>query len=170
MNRGYTYDEYRGLVELARSRVPGLAMTTDLMVGFPSESGADHEATLRAVRDIRFESAFMFKYSPRPGTRAATLQDDVPDAEKTRRLQEVIEAENSVIDACKQSLVGEELEILVEGASKREEGSLTGRTRKNWLAKLPGKGVRRGEVVVARVRDVSRWMITCDDVLRKVGA
>ena len=81
-----------------------------------------------------------------------------------------MDAENDVIDSCKQALAGEEVEILLEGASKREEGYLTGRTRKNWLAKLPEKGVRRGEVVVARVTDVSRWMITCDEVLRKVGA
>jgi len=170
MNRGYTYGRYRETVELARSRVPGLAVTTDLMVGFPSEDDADHEATLQAVRELKFESAFMFRYSPRPGTRASDLEDDVPDDEKTRRLEEVMEAENRVIDACKRALAGQEVEILVEGASKREEGYLTGRTRKNWLAKLPEKGVEEGEVVVARVKGVSRWMITCDEVLRKVGA
>jgi tRNA-2-methylthio-N6-dimethylallyladenosine synthase len=169
MNRGYTYGQYRDTVELARSRVPGLALTTDLMVGFPSETRADHEATLQAIGDIAFESAFTFKYSARPGTRASKLEDDVPDTEKTRRLQEILGIQNRMIDACKQSLAGQEVEILVEGASKREEGYLTGRTRKNWLAKLPAKGVRKGEVVVARVTGVSRWMITCDKVLLKGG-
>ena len=170
MNRGYTYAEYRDKVALARSRVPGISVTTDLMVGFPSEDDADHQATLDAVRDLRFESAFTFNYSPRPGTRAAKLEDDVPDSEKSRRLQEILEIENLVIDSCKEALAGEEVEILVEGVSKREPGYMTGRTRKNWLAKLPGKGVRKGEVVVARVTGVSRWMITCDEFLRKVGA
>jgi len=170
MNRGYTYAQYRDKVKLARARLPGLSVTTDLMVGFPSEDDADHQATLEAVRELKFESAFTFNYSPRPGTRASKLEDDVPDPDKSRRLQEILEIENGVIDACKGALAGEEVEILVEGASKREAGYMTGRTRKNWLAKLPEKGVRKGEVVVARVTGVSRWMITCDEVLRKVGA
>ncbi|MGD8627922.1 MAG: tRNA (N6-isopentenyl adenosine(37)-C2)-methylthiotransferase MiaB [bacterium] len=170
MNRGYTYAGYRDKVALARSRVPGISVTTDLMVGFPSEDDADHQATLEAVRELRFESAFTFNYSPRPGTRASKLKDDVPDSEKSRRLQEILEIENGVIDSCKGALDGEEVEILVEAESKREPGYMTGRTRKNWLAKLPGKGVRRGEVVAARVTGVSRWMITCDEYSRKVGA
>jgi tRNA-2-methylthio-N6-dimethylallyladenosine synthase len=170
MNRGYTYAEYRDKVALARARVPGIAVTTDLMVGFPSEDDADHEATLKAVRELKFESAFTFNYSPRPGTRAAKLEDDIPDSEKSRRLQEILEIENEVIDSCKGALAGREVEILLEAESKRERGYMTGRTRKNWLAKLPGKGVRRGEVVVARVAGVSRWMITCDEYSRKMGA
>jgi len=170
MNRGYTYSQYRDKVNLARARVPGISITTDLMVGFPSEDDADHQATLEAVQELRFESAFTFNYSPRPGTRASKLEDDVPDPDKSRRLQEILEIENGVIDSCKGALAGEEVEILVEGQSKREAGYMTGRTRKNWLAKLPEKGVRKGEVVVARVTGISRWMITCDEVLRKVGA
>jgi tRNA-2-methylthio-N6-dimethylallyladenosine synthase len=140
------------------------------MVGFPSEDDADHQATLEAVRDLRFESAFTFNYSPRPGTRAAELEDDVPGEVKSRRLQEILEIQNRVIDSCKGNLAGKEVEILVEAVSKREAGHLTGRTRKNWLAKLPEKGVRKGEVVVARVTGVSRWMITCSEYSRKVGA
>ena len=170
MNRGYTLAQYRDKVKLARARVPDLAVTTDLMVGFPSEDDADHQATLEAIRELKFESAFTFNYSPRPGTRASKLEDDVPDQDKSRRLQEILDIENGVIDACKEAIAGKEVEILVEGRSKREAGYVTGRTRKNWLAKLPEKGVRKGEVVVARVTGVSRWMITCDEYSRKVGA
>jgi tRNA-2-methylthio-N6-dimethylallyladenosine synthase len=170
MNRGYSYGDYRRIVNLARSAIPGIAITTDIMVGFPGETRSDHEATLRAMEEIAFESAFMFKYSAREGTHAAGLTDDVEEAEKVARLGQVIELENSIIDTKKQALLGKEVEILVEGESRRESGFLIGRTRKNWLAKLPQKGVSKGEVVVAEVTGVTRWMISCDGSVRKAGA
>jgi tRNA-2-methylthio-N6-dimethylallyladenosine synthase len=169
MNRGYTCDDYKRLAETAREAVPGLALSTDLMVGFPSESLADHEATIRAMESIRFDSAFMFRYSVREGTRAAGLRDDVSELEKIRRLREVIELQNILIDEKKQALPGQEVEILVEGPSRRDPGFMVGRTRKNWLAKLPQKGVSKGETVIARVTGVTRWMIACDAAVRKVG-
>jgi tRNA-2-methylthio-N6-dimethylallyladenosine synthase len=170
MNRSYTSEDYGRLVDLARSTVPGLAVTTDLMVGFPTETIADHEATLKAMETSAFEAAFMFRYSERPGTAASKLKDDVPDKEKTRRLQEVLSLQNQITDSKKQALVGKTVEILIERASERDAGFMTGRTRKNWLAKLPEKGVRKGEVVMAEVTGVSRWMVTCDRAVRKVGA
>jgi tRNA-2-methylthio-N6-dimethylallyladenosine synthase len=170
MKRGYTYRDYRRIVELARSAVPDIAITTDIMVGFPGETRSDHQATLSAMKEIGFDSAFMFKYSERDGTEAARLADDVKDDEKVARLKQVIELENSIVDAKKQSLVGREVEILVERENRRDPGFLVGRTRKNWLAKLPRKGVSKGEVVVAEVTGVTRWMVTCDGPVRKAGA
>jgi tRNA-2-methylthio-N6-dimethylallyladenosine synthase len=170
MNRGYTCADYTRIVNLARSAIPGIAITTDIMVGFPGETRSDHAATLQAMEECAFESAFMFKYSEREGTHAAGLTDDVDEAEKVARLKDVIELENSVIDMKKQALLGREVEILVEGESKREPGYIVGRTRKNWLAKLPQKGVSKGEVIVAEVTGVTRWMITCDGIVRKAGA
>jgi tRNA-2-methylthio-N6-dimethylallyladenosine synthase len=170
MNRRYTCRDYRRIVDLARSAIPGIAITTDIMVGFPGETRSDHQATLSAMEAIAFDSAFMFKYSERDGTDAALLADDVEDDEKVTRLRQVIELENSIVDAKKQALLGDEVEILVEGESRREPGFLVGRTRKNWLAKLPRKGVSKGEVVVAEVTGVTRWMITCDGTVRKTGA
>jgi tRNA-2-methylthio-N6-dimethylallyladenosine synthase len=169
MNRDYTCDHYRHLVDRARTVMPDLAITTDIMVGFPTERRPDHGATLKAMRDIRFDSAFMFRYSPRPGTKAAGYPDDVEEEEKIRRLQEVIALQNAMVDDKKRLLVGTEIEILVENSSKREPGWLVGRTRKNWLAKLPQKGVSKGETVVAKVTDVTRWMIVCEGSVRKVG-
>jgi tRNA-2-methylthio-N6-dimethylallyladenosine synthase len=170
MNRGYAYADYSQIVELARSAIPGIAISTDIMVGFPGETRSDHEATLRAMEEVAFESAFMFKYSERDGTHAAGLADDVKEDEKVARLREVIELQNSIVDMKKQALLEQEVEILVEGQSRREPGFLVGRTRKNWLAKLPQKGVSKGEVVVAEVTGVTRWMITCDGIVRKAGA
>jgi tRNA-2-methylthio-N6-dimethylallyladenosine synthase len=170
MNRGYTSRTYRDLAALARSRIPGLALSTDIMVGFPSEEVRDHEATLAVMEEVGFESAFMFRYSVRRGTAGAELPDDVPEEEKIRRLKEVIALQNSLIDRKKQRMPGGTVEILVEHESEKEPGFLIGRTRKNWLAKLPQKGVRRGEMVTARIIGVSRWMIACEPVEKEIGA
>ena len=170
MNRGYTSASFVELVSLARREIPGVAVSTDIMVGFPSEAAEDHAETLRTMEAAGFESAFMFRYSVRGGTQAAGLADDVPSEEKTRRLHEVISLQNRLIDRKKAGMAGERVEILVERQSEREPDFVLGRTRKNWLAKLPRKGVRRGEVVVARVTNVSRWMVTCDEAENRIGA
>lgn len=170
MNRGYTYDRYLDLTQLARASVPDIAISTDIMVGFPTETNADHDATLAAMEEIEFDSAFMFRYSARDGTQAAQLEDDVADGVKTARLREVIDTQNTIVDVKKRAFMGKEVEILVEGESRREPGFVIGRTRKNWLAKLPRKGVSKGETLIAKVTGVTRWMITCDGMVRKVGA
>jgi tRNA-2-methylthio-N6-dimethylallyladenosine synthase len=170
MNRGYTSRAYLELAALARSTVAGIALTTDILVGFPSEEQEDHRATLEVMERVGFESAFMFRYSVRSGTAAADLPDDVPEQEKIRRLREVIAVENDLIDRKKRDMAGSTVEILVERESSKEPGFMIGRTRKNWLAKLPRKGVRRGEIVTARVTGISRWMITCETVENEIGA
>jgi tRNA-2-methylthio-N6-dimethylallyladenosine synthase len=170
MNRGYTSAGYKELAGLARASIPGIAITTDILVGFPSETDEDHRKTLEVIKEVGFESAFMFRYSVRDGTAAAGLPDDVPEEVKIRRLKEVIALQNRLIDSKKEAMSGEWVEILIERESAKEPGFLIGRTRKNWLAKLPQKGVRRGEVVQARIAGVSRWMLTCDEVEIKIGA
>ena len=122
------------------------------------------------MEEVGFESAFMFRYSVRSGTAAADLPDDVPENEKIRRLKEVIALQNSLSDLKKRRMPGSTVEILVERESTKEPGFLIGRTRKNWLAKLPQKGVRRGEIVTARITGVSRWMIACESVENQIGA
>jgi tRNA-2-methylthio-N6-dimethylallyladenosine synthase len=156
------------MVEFARHAIPGLALTTDIMVGFPTESESDFQETRRALEDLKFDAAFMFRYSPREGTEAARLADDVPPAEKTRRLERLVDLENRLIDERKKALLGREVEILVEGPSPREPGFVIGRTRENYLAKMPSEGVRMGETVVAPVSAVTRWIVVCDGSLRKV--
>jgi tRNA-2-methylthio-N6-dimethylallyladenosine synthase len=170
MNRGYTFGDFRKIVDLARYEIGRLAVTTDLMVGFPTESEADFQGTFAAVEAVEFDAAFMFRYSPRDGTRAACMADDVPGEEKTRRLRALLDLQNRITDKKKRALLGQEVEVLLEGPSSREPGFMVGRTRENWLAKIPRKGVRRGETVVAAVTDVTRWMVVCDNALRKVGS
>ena len=170
MNRGYTSGYYRDLAAFARCTIPGVALSTDILVGFPSESPEDHKATLEMMEDVGFESSFMFRYSVREGTAAADLPDDVASGEKTRRLKEVIDLQNDLIDRKKRAMPGETVELLIERESAKEPDFLIGRTRKNWLAKLPRKGVRRGEVVTARITGVSRWMIACEKAEKRTGA
>jgi tRNA-2-methylthio-N6-dimethylallyladenosine synthase len=169
MNRNYTGSGFRKLVDFARYCIPSLALSTDLMVGFPTETALDFQATRKALEDVRFDAAFMFRYSVREGTQAAGLPDDVPTDVKTKRLQDLLALQNAMTDHRKRAFVGREVEVLIEEASAREPGFMLGRTRENWLAKVPAEGVKEGEAVVANVRAVTRWMIVCDPPLRKVG-
>jgi tRNA-2-methylthio-N6-dimethylallyladenosine synthase len=170
MDRGYTMAEYRSRYDFARAEIPNLAVTTDLMVGFPSETDAEYEDTLLALRDLRFDAAFMFRYSVREGTRAADLEDDVPDEVKIERLKRLIALQNEITDGRKQEMLGRTVEILAEEPSLKEPGYMLGRTRENWLAKIPSKGVRQGSKVNAEVTSVTRWMLTCAPVQGKAEA
>lgn len=122
MNRGYTYAQYRALVDQFRAAVPDIAITTDLIVGFPGETLTDFERTLAALDELRFDSAFLFQYSPRSGTKAYEWDDDVPDAEKTRRLELVIARQEAISAEVNAALVGRRYPVLVEGTAKRGNG------------------------------------------------
>lgn len=126
MNRKYTYGHYLGLVEKLRNKIPNINITTDLIVGFPGETEEDFQATLKAVKDIRFGGLYVFRYSPRPQTKAAEMPDDVPLKEKKRRHAAILEESNKIsIEIVAQS-VGTVQEVLTE---KHESGVLEARTR-----------------------------------------
>jgi tRNA-2-methylthio-N6-dimethylallyladenosine synthase len=133
MGRGYTYSHYKSLVEAARSRMPGLAVTTDVMVGFPGETEKQFLNTLRAFEEIRYDQAFMFKYSDRPGTRAALATDKVPEAVKQDRLERLVAVQNTISREINEALVGRDFEVLVEGPDPKSPEKLRGRTRTNKL-------------------------------------
>ncbi len=138
MHRGYTADRYLARLEAARRAIPDLAVTTDLIVGFPGESAADFEETLAVVEAARFDAAYTFVFSPRPGTPAADMADDfVPPAvtrERMRRLTETVERHALARNAAR---VGRTEEILVEGPSKRDPARVSGRTRQGKLVHVP---------------------------------
>lgn len=129
MNREYTYERYRGLACRGRELMPGLALSTDIIVGYPGETEDDFERTVRAMEEIRFDSAFMFKFSPRRGTVAAGLADDVPAGEKQRRLATIIDLQRGITDTNSAAYVGSEVEVLVDGTSPRDPGRVVGKTR-----------------------------------------
>ncbi|HLJ54103.1 MAG TPA: tRNA (N6-isopentenyl adenosine(37)-C2)-methylthiotransferase MiaB [Chthonomonadaceae bacterium] len=129
MHRGYTVSEFEAIVDKLRERVPGIAITTDVMLGYPGETDSQFRNTMRFVERTRFDSAFMFAYSPRPNTKAALREDQLPQAVKVERLNALIALQNGITTEINRSQVGREFEVLVEGPSERDATRLTGYTR-----------------------------------------
>jgi tRNA-2-methylthio-N6-dimethylallyladenosine synthase len=138
MNRGYTREEYLAKVAALRQACPDIALTTDLIVGFPGETDADFNQTLELMREASFDQSFSFKYSPRPQTRAATFPDQVPEDIKTERLRKLQALQDELTLHSHTRLVGQEQEVLVEGISKRSPEELCGRLRSNQVVNFIG--------------------------------
>jgi tRNA-2-methylthio-N6-dimethylallyladenosine synthase len=151
MERGYTADEYLRLVERLRAAVPGLALSTDIIVGFPGETEDDFEATLALMRAVRFDSAFMFTYSRRDHTRAGKWDETVAEDEKARRLQAVIALQERISAEINAGLVGREVDVLVEGPARRRAGWWAGKTAHFKTTVFPHDGSAPGDVVRVRV-------------------
>lgn len=140
MGRSYTSEKYLSVVEKAAKLIPGIELSSDFIVGFPGETDEDFSATLELVKGIRFLQGFIFKYSPRDGTKAARLDDDVSCEVKARRHTRLLEAQNDITLEKHQALVGREVEVLVEGPSKNDSSRFVGRTRQNHIVIFdPGK-------------------------------
>lgn len=133
MNRGYTTAYYRTLVEKIRARVPGAALTTDLIVGFPGETEADFEETLAFLREMRYDAAYTFLYSKRSGTPAAEMSEQVPTEVKKARLQKLMDVQNQISLEINRALEGQTLEVIAEGPSRTDEKVWSGRTRTNKI-------------------------------------
>jgi tRNA-2-methylthio-N6-dimethylallyladenosine synthase len=151
MKRTYTVEEYAALVDRLRQALPGLALTTDIIVGFPGETAEDFQATYDFMAQVRFDSAFMFKYSPRPGTWAYRWGDPVPEAEKRERLQAIIDQQERISAEINARLVGQTVEVLVEGEARRGGGDLTGKTPQFKAVVFPAADVRVGDRVAVQV-------------------
>src|SRR6266850_89736 len=140
MNRGYTRECYLELVAEIRDAVPEMAFSTDLIVGFPGETDADFEQTLEMVETVGYDNVFVFRYSRRPGTPAATMPDQVPDDVKARRNLRLLDAATRVGAERSGRLAGRTVEVLVDGTSKKNSGELSGRTRCNRVVNFDGQG------------------------------
>jgi tRNA-2-methylthio-N6-dimethylallyladenosine synthase len=152
MGRGYTADGYREAVARLREAVPSIALTTDVIVGFPTETGEDFDRTRSFMEEIGFDNAFVFKYSPRDGTPAAAMKDDVPDAEKRRRNRVLLEDQERRGLRRNERLVGRRVEVLVEGVSLRNSARWSGRTRGNRIVVFnPAPGMVPGDLVTVAV-------------------
>ncbi len=148
MYRGYSTADYRDAVRRLRAVLPGVAITTDIIVGFPDETLDDFEMTRAMITEIGFDNAFVFKYNPRPDTPAARWPDNVPEDEKLRRNHVLLDDQNRCCLALNQALVGREMEVLVEGKSRRNAARWTGRTRTNKIVLMETTpGVRRGDMI-----------------------
>jgi tRNA-2-methylthio-N6-dimethylallyladenosine synthase len=152
MNRTYDRKHYLELVRKIRETIPGVSLSTDIIAGFPTETEEDHKMTLSLLEEVRFDGAFMFKYSPREGTKAYAMGDDVPDEVKVRRLTEIIELQQKISYEINQELIGKEVEVLVEGESKRSSEQWMGRTDTNKVVIFPKlEGVKPGDYVIVRI-------------------
>ena len=159
MNRGYTREYYLDLVGKMRQIIPGVAVTTDLIVGFPGESESDFEDTLDMVEKVRFDAAFTFMYSPRPGTRAAQFSEQVPLEVKKQRLLRLNEIQYRIALEANRRWEGEVVEVLVEGPSKTNPKRLTGRTRTNRIVVFEGRPELAGQLVNVRVREAKTFTL-----------
>ena len=156
MNRKYTREWYLERVAAIRRYMPDCAITTDLIAGFCGETLEDHQQTLTLMQEVGYASAFMFKYSERPGTFSARhYPDDIADEEKTRRLNEIIALQNSLSVVSNEAEVGLVREILVEGTSKRSEEQLCGRTSQNKMVVFDRGDHKAGDYVTVKITGCS---------------
>ena len=152
MNRKYTREWYLGRVAAIRSIIPDCGLSTDIFVGYHSETEEDHQLSLSLMREVGYDSAFMFKYSERPGTYASKhLPDDVPEEVKLRRLNELIALQTEISAQQNKKDEGREFQVLVEGFSKRSRESLCGRTQQNKMVVFPKAGHHIGQTVAVRI-------------------
>jgi len=164
MRRGYTAESYLEQIARLRALVPHVALSTDIIVGFPGETEADFEATRALMDRVRYDSAFVFKYSPRPGTEAAGWIDDVPQTVKERRNQAILELQARISREQLETWVGREVEVLVEERNRR--GQLMGKSRRNTTVVVDGPDALIGELVLARVARVTDTTLIGDVVDR----
>jgi len=160
MRRPYTSDRYRRLIDALRSAEPDLAITTDIIVGFPGETEADHAETCRLAEEVGFDNAFVFRYSPRRDTPAAELGDQLPESVKAGRNQDLLRIVERSATQRMQGFVGQTVEILCEGPSKNNPDRLSGRTRTNKIVVFEGDDRRHvGEIFEVQVERATPWTL-----------
>jgi tRNA-2-methylthio-N6-dimethylallyladenosine synthase len=154
MRRTYSRERYLRLVDELRAAIPDLALTTDLIVGFPGETKAEFEETVSAVEGVAYDGAFTFVYSPRQGTEAASLPSQVPEEVKRERIERLIEVVQRVAESRNQERIGRVEEVLVEGPSRTDPAFLRGRTRRNTTVVFHGSAAP-GELAQVRIDDAT---------------
>jgi tRNA-2-methylthio-N6-dimethylallyladenosine synthase len=150
MRRTYSRERYLRLVDELRSAVPDLALTTDIIVGFPGETEEDFRETLEVVEDVGYDGAFTFVYSPRAGTEASSMAEQVPDEVKHERIERLVDVVQRVAHSRNQERVGRSEEVLVEGASRTDPSLLRGRTRRNTTVNFVGDAAA-GDLVDVKI-------------------
>jgi tRNA-2-methylthio-N6-dimethylallyladenosine synthase len=156
MERTYTRDAYLERVRLLTSSVPALAITTDIIVGFPGESEEDFMETLSLMREVRFDGCFAFKFSPRAGTPAAAFPDQVPEPVRVARLAKVLSLQDEISLDRNRAWIGRQVEVLVDRElSKRDSGLAAGRTRQNKIVHFGGGTVEEGTLANLKITEAT---------------
>ena len=170
MRRGYTADKFRALVAKLRAARPGIAITTDVIVGFPGETDEDYRLTRDLADEIGFDNAFVFRYSPRRDTPAATMEGQLSEELKEARNKDLLDVVNRHVRAKLDELVGTQVEILCEGASKNNPQRLSGRTRTNKIVVFEGADRHIGEIFDVAITAASPSTLYGDPALTEVFA
>ena len=159
MNRRYTSAQYKSLIEYARSKIPGLTLTSDIIVGFPGETEDDFEQTLQLVREIGFQSLFTFVFSPREGTKAAEMEDLTTHEEKTHRFERLLEVQGESTRRIFDSMIGQVQEVLVDGPKPKDKALMTGRNKSNIVVDFEGPPELAGRFVQVKITRAANWAL-----------
>jgi len=151
MNRTYTREQYLQLVKTIRSTIPEVSLSTDIIAGFPTETDDDHRMTLDVLREVEYDGAFTFRYSRRENTKAWHMGDDVPEGTKIQRLNEIIDLQREISARKNLGMIGQTVEVLVEGESKKSTEDYCGRTDTNKMVVFSKGGVRIGEYIDVKI-------------------
>lgn len=157
MNRKYTYDEYLKKIEKLKKEIPKIAITSDIIAGFPQETDEDHISTVNALKEIGFDGVYAFKYSQRPGTKASKMDGQVPEKVRAERLSEILDLQNKITESKNKDLEGSIQEILIDREDEKNRTFLTGRTRTNKIVRVPYKdGVKAGNIIMVKIMKANR--------------
>lgn len=159
MNRGYTRQDYIKLVDDMKAKIPDITFTTDLIVGFPNETDEQFEETLSLVDYCRFDSAFAFVYSPREGTPAAAMKDDIPSSVKKERLRILNEKLTGYAKENNEAYAGRTVKVLCDGPSKNDSSVFAGYSEENKLVNFTGTGVSEGDIVSVKITDIKSYTL-----------
>ena len=162
MNRRYDAAQYLSLVDYGRSLMPELVLTSDVIVGFPGETEAEFEDTIRLIERVRYDALFTFIFSPRPGTPAAKMDDPTSKEEKNRRFDRLCDVQNRISQEIHQAYVGKTMRVLVDG---RDGELLTARTEGGRLVRMSGQDSLIGQFVQAKITGCTTWSLTGQSVL-----
>lgn len=159
MNRGYTYDHYLNIINKLRKLIPNMALTTDIIVGFPTESEAQYQKTVEALKAIRFDYAFTFKFSPREGTQAANIEGQIHESVRLTRLQEIIKVQEHITLQKYREKIGSIVEVYVESISKKSANELSGKSEDFKITVFEGEPSLIGKFVKVKITDAVGWTL-----------
>lgn len=151
MQRSYTIDHYMKIMDNIKKLIPDVSLSTDIITGFCTETEEDHKMTLEVMKEVRYDGAYMFKYSPREKTKAWKMEDDVDEEIKTRRLVEIVELQRDISEEKNRETVGKEYEVIIEGVSKKSDMMLFGRTDGNKTVIIPLNDAKPGDKLMVKI-------------------
>lgn len=155
MNRNYSIEHYMNIIESIKKIIPEASLSTDIISSFPTESEDDHKMTLDIMREVKYDGAYMFKYSRREKTKAYSMKDDIEEETKTRRLMEIVELQRDISEEQNKKTIGSVLEIIIESVSKKSNEKLTGRTDGNKSVIISKNGTNIGAKVLVKITDAN---------------